>query len=68
MSIDGSETEFGNAKGSFLTKDMIGIGIVHFPTNSTMKCFTSCKGNLLGKKIKNFRIKNKFWKIIFLLK
>jgi hypothetical protein len=50
--IDRSETKFENT--DFFKKwDVLGLGIMHSPTNSSVaKCFATLNGNLLGSEKK----------------
>lgn len=40
---------FENIHGNFEEGDVIGTGIIHSPANSSMHCFSTCNGKLLGK-------------------
>jgi hypothetical protein len=47
--FDASLTEYGGYE-FFKKGDFVGIGIIHQP-NSSLKCFCTCNGEFLGKKL-----------------
>lgn len=55
IDIDQTFTPF-DIGGELKEKDVIGIGVAHFP-NSLIICFAVCNGELLGKRWKNSRLK-----------
>jgi len=48
--IDGTGSNLESA-GIFKEGDVIGLGIIHYPTNSSMKSFATRNGELMGKNI-----------------
>lgn len=51
MVISGQLKGFGNANEYFKIGDVIGVGIIHSTANTSLKCFATLNGKLLGNKI-----------------
>jgi len=52
MSIDYFLIEFKNVTELFKERDVIGLGLIHFPEKLLKQCFATLNGKLIGKILK----------------